>query len=278
MFEFSTNSIIIIAVCVVAIILLLFLYLYISRKEKQGRVMTDPEKSTDNSLASEQAQKPLAAAPQAEEEKAPQPTQAFAAETEKVRHFSQEEELAASVEELLGKEEPAAIEVQPIPEPESIPEPEKVAEPEPVSELEKAAEPAPEPEPEKVAEPEPVSDLEKAAEPEPAPEPEKAAEPAPEPEPEKASKQDGPDLSALYQEVDEEDYEQVGTDVADAIALAFEKVVGQETPAAEQNVRGRIGQEAAAAVEETQKEIEIPIGTDRRTAPGSVRRNRSMGN
>ena len=242
MFEFSTNSIIIIAVCVVAIILLLFLYLYISRKEKQGRVMTDPEKSTDNSLASEQAQKPLAAAPQAEEEKAPQPTQAFAAETEKVRHFSQEEELAASVEELLGKEEPAAIEVQPIPEPESIPEPEKVAEPEPVSELEKAA------------------------------------EPAPEPEPEKASKQDGPDLSALYQEVDEEDYEQVGTDVADAIALAFEKVVGQETPAAEQNVRGRIGQEAAAAVEETQKEIEIPIGTARRTAPGSVRRNRSMGN
>ena len=109
MFEFSTNSIIIIAVCVVAIILLLFLYLYISRKEKQGRVMTDPEKSTDNSLASEQAQKPLAAVPQAEEGKAAQPTQAFAAEAQKARHFSQEEELAASVEELLGKEEAAAI-------------------------------------------------------------------------------------------------------------------------------------------------------------------------
>ena len=264
MFEFSTNSIIIIAVCVVAIILLLFLYLYISRKEKQGRVMTDPEKSTDNSLASEQAQKPLAAVPQAEEGKAAQPTQAFAAEAQKARHFSQEEELAASVEELLGKEEAAAIEAQPIPEPEPTPEPEKFAEPEAVSE------------PVKAVEPEPVSEPVEAAEPEPAPELEKAAEPAQEPE--KTAKQDGPDLSALYQEVDEEDYEQVGTDVADAIALAFEKVVGQETPAAEQNVRGRIGQEAAAVVEETQKEIEIPIGTARRTAPGSVRRNRSIGN
>ena len=288
MFEFSTNSIIIIAVCVVAIILLLFLYLYISRKEKQGRVMTDPEKSTDNSLASEQAQKPLAAVPQAEEGKATQPTQAFAAEAQKARHFSQEEELAASVEELLGKEEAAAIEAQPIPEPEPTPEPEKFAEPEAVSDLEKVAGPEAAPEPEKAAEPEPVSEPVKAVEPEPVSEPVEAAEPEPAPElekaaepaqePEKTAKQDGPDLSALYQEVDEEDYEQVGTDVADAIALAFEKVVGQETPAAEQNVRGRIGQEAAAVVEETQKEIEIPIGTARRTAPGSVRRNRSIGN
>ena len=275
MFEFSTTSIIIIAVCVIAIILLLFLYLYIGRREKQG-IMSTEEKSMP---ADEQIKKPV----EADE---PKPVQADAA----APVHSSDEELAASVEAALVE-----MDSVPAPGPELTAEPEKIAEPEPV------------PEPEKVSEPEAAEEpvAEPAVEPEAAPEPATEPEAVAASEPEKPAKQAGPDLSALYQEVDEEDYEQVGTDVADAIALAFEQAVKpvsaadgqslQQTAAgsegtsqftqtagtnrytAGQHLRGRIVNEEIPVSEESYKNGEMPVGAHRTAAPGSVRKRRGSG-
>ena len=268
MFEFSTASIVVIAVCVIAIILLLFLYIYIGRREKQGTLSTE-EKSAP---ADEQAGETEEAAREAEpvEAEVPQPVKEEAA----VPLHSTDEELAASVEEALAEFDSVSA-----------------AEPERAAEAEKTTEPEATAEPEKVSGPEVVEEV--AAERETAPEPvaEPEADAAAEPEKkEKLVKQDGPDLSALYQEVDEEDYEQVGTDVADAIALAFEqavKPVGAEqaggqsdgnTPyTAGQHLRGRIRSEETPGSQESDKNGEMPVGAHRTAAPGSVRKHRGSG-
>ena len=275
MFEFSTNSIIIIAVCVVAIILLLFLYLYIGRREKQASQMTGSESEP-------------------EETEEPQTVQISEAEPGKTNQFTQDEELAASVEEVLAKEKSVSVkEFAKDADSQLTQEAEIIGEAQPVLEAEKTAESEQElqapAEPEKEAEPAQEADPEKAVELESASVPDEPV------------KQDGPDLSVFYQEVDEEDYEQVGVDVADAIALAFEQAIKTESTAdgqslqqtaagreetlqftqnagttryaARQHIRGRIGNDETS-VQEIRKSGEMPVGADRTTAPGSVRRRR----
>ena len=108
-----------------------------------------------------------------------------------------------------------------------------------------------------------------------------------------------PDLSVFYQEIDEEDYEQVGTDVADAIALAFEQAVKPENTAAAsasaETAASTAAQSAAdrhisgthvrgtARAGETPRAYEaedtagaISAGAVKKAAPGSVRRVRRI--
>lgn len=300
MFEFSTTSIIIIAVCAIAIIALLFLYLYIGRKENQAGQISVQEPEDDQ--IAEQKQE-SAAAENAPAEEMPanaetevfRPVQASADEIEISADISQEEDLAASLEEAFGSE--PAPETEKTAEAVTIPGMVKNAESELVSETTIIAEPTLKPEPEKAAEAEPAPAAEKAAEAESTP------AFAPELVPEQPVRPAEPDLSVLYQEVDEEDYEQVGTDVADAIALAFEQAIkpvsaaadsqpaqstelGQSAQSAAQqtaqtssrhmaghHIRGRIGNEETAA-QERQNASEMPVGAERTAAPGSVRRHR----
>lgn len=279
MFEFSTTSIIIIAVCVIAIILLLFLYLYIGRREKQGIMSTEEEPAP----ADEQVWKPVEADRETDPAEAdvPQPVQTA------VPVHSSDEELAASVEAALAEmDSVSAADAEPATEPVAAAEP--TAAPDPTTEPEAAPEPtaAPETAAEPISEPEAVV----------VSEPEK---------PEKPAKQKEPDLSALYQEVDEEDYEQVGTDVADAIALAFEKAIkpgsaadgqflqqaaagsegssqftqtaGTNRSAAGLHIRGRIVNDETPVSQENNINGEMPVGAHRTAAPGSVRKRRGSG-
>lgn len=285
MFEFSTTSITIIAVCAIAIIVLLFLYLYIGRKEKaasQAAQMSENDQQAKIPAAEEKSE--------STEAEAIHPEQTPAEEMEIGAHISQEEELAASVEAALAEKEAALAE----------------------KEAALAASAA-----EKTSESESAPEAEKAAAAESAPAAEKTAEAAPAPALEQPARKAEPDLSAFYQEVDEEDYEQVGTDVADAIALAFEQAIRPDTAAdsqslqqavnnseglsghiqatAQQSAQGSTQQSATAThyaadqhirgrirnedptLQEPQTVNEVPVGAERTAAPGSVRKHRSTG-
>ncbi len=328
MFEFGATSIAIIVVCVIAIILLLFLYLYISKKEKNAAAFGETPEMEETSAEEKDSAEAEAAAeevsgPAAGEEPVTETAEASvekavwqtaeeaadkSADTLPKEDMVSEADLAEAVAALTEDWPQAGQEAEQQTETATDQEPQAATEV-----IEAAAEESAVPESINAASEQAAADeitetaAEEAAAPENnEPQPEQAAAAAPEKKGRKAE----PDLSVFYQEIDEEDYEQVGTDVADAIALAFEQAVKpdadlQPAGAAAQSA-GTAAQTAAsvasaaaqspadrhipgthvrgtAGAEETPRTHEakdaagaLAAGTVKKAAPGSVRRVRRI--